>query len=122
MSTAIADTPRPSKPIPLRAIFILNGLMMFLPFVFYIVFKTQNIELEGVDPTRFLYTGAGYIVTFALLVTCILKRWLWGLRLVIGLNVIVALPAKAYIGILISVLSLSLSFHPKVRAYFDRPG
>lgn len=35
------------KPILLRIIFILNALMMILPFVFYYVFTTNDISIGG---------------------------------------------------------------------------
>ena len=38
------------KPIQLRIIFILNALMMFLPFIFYYVFTTKDISIEGFKP------------------------------------------------------------------------
>ena len=35
------------KPYQLRIIFILNALMMFLPFIFYYVITTKGIKIRG---------------------------------------------------------------------------
>ena len=106
------------KPIPLRIIFILNALMMFLPFVFYYVFTTKEISIDGLDPMYMVYTGIAYIISFALLVFFILKRNFIGFRIMFFINILIALPAKAYIGILIAIISIAISFTPKVKAYF----
>jgi len=108
-----------NKPIPLRIIFLLNALMMILPFVFYYVFTTQNITVGDLDPMYMVYTGVAYILSFAVLVFFLLKRNLWGARLTFILNTLIAIPAGAYIGILVAIVSLTLSFfNKKVLAYF----
>ena len=106
------------KPIPLRIIFILNALMMILPFIFYTVFTLKEIEIGGLDPIFMLYTGFAYIASFALLVFSILKKNLTLLRIVIGVNLLIALPAKAYIGILVAIISILLTMNKRVVAYF----
>lgn len=106
------------KPIQLRVIFILNALMMVLPFVFYAVFTTQNISIEGLDPMWMVYTSFGYIATFALLVTTILKKKMLLFRLMFIVNILIAFPAGAFIGMLFAVISMALSFNKKVKAYF----
>lgn len=108
-----------SKPITLRIIFILNALMMILPFVFYYVFTSRGIEIEGLNPAYMIYTGVAYIMSFGLLVFSILKKKLFGLRMVIMFNVLIALPTKAYIGIGVALLSMLLSFSGKVQQYFS---
>lgn len=118
MTTQTSSIGSLNKPIPLRIIFILNAIMMVLPFVFYFVITSNNISIGDLDPNLMLYTGMGYIVSFGLLVFFILSRKLWGVQAVIGLNVLIALPAKAYIGILVALISFGLSFHKKVKAYF----
>ena len=111
-------TTLPGKPITLRVIFILNALMMFLPFVFYYVFTTKGIQIDGLDPMFMIYTGIAYIVSFGAMVASILKRNYMAIRIVIGINVLIALPAKAYLGILVAIISFALTFNRKVKEYF----
>ena len=106
------------KPILLRVIFILNALMMILPFVFYYVFTTKGVSIDNLDPMYMVYTGIAYIVSFALLVNFILKKNMTGIRVIFILNVLIALPAKAYLGILIAFISMGLSFTKPVKEYF----
>lgn len=108
----------PKKPIPLRITFILNALMMVLPFVFYGVFTSQNIQVGTLDPQWFLYTGAAYIASFAFLVSFILKRNFIGFRAMFFVNFVIAIPAGAYIGMVIALVSFGLSFNQKIKAYF----
>jgi len=110
------------KPFQLRIIFILNALMMFLPFVFYYVFKAKNISIEGLDPMWMIYTGVAYIASFGVLATSILKRNRTLFRIMFGINVLIALPAGAYIGIGIAVISVLISFNKKVKAFFASTG
>ena len=106
------------KPIPLRIIFILNALMMVMPFIFYYVFTTNDIKVGELNPTWMLYTGLAYILSFALLVFCILNKNLLGLRIIAIINILIAIPVGAYIGILIAIVTLILSFNKKVTSYF----
>ena len=109
----------PGKPIPLRVIFILNALMMILPFIFYYVITSKGIEIGGIDPNYMIYTGIAYIGSFAILVYFILNRNIVGLRIMFLINILIALPAKALIGIGVAIISLVISFlNKKVKAYF----
>ncbi len=110
------------KPILLRVIFILNALMMILPFVFYYVFTTKDIYIGGLEPIYMVYTGIAYIVSFALLVNFILKRNIMGARIMFVVNILIALPASAYIGILVAIISMGLSFSEPVKEYFAITG
>lgn len=113
-------TNRVNKPIPLRIIFFLNALMMVLPFVFYYVFTTKNITVGDLDPIYMIYTGIAYILSFVILVFFLVKRKLWGARVIFILNILIALPAGAYIGIMVALISLALSFfNKKVLDYFN---
>ena len=106
------------KPIQLRAIFIMNGLMMILPFVFYMVFTTKNISIDGLENIHMVYTGISYIISFIFLVLSILKRKINALRAMLVINILIAFPADAYIGMLFALISMGLSFSKKVKAYF----
>jgi len=107
------------KPIPLRVIFILNALMMFLPFGFYAFFTSNDISIEGLNPMYMVYTGLGYIASFVILVGSILKKKIGLLRIVLLINILIALPAKAYIGIIVAIISILISFTKKVKTYFN---
>lgn len=107
------------KPILLRAIFIMNGLLMFLPFFFYYAITSKILDVGGeLDPMWMIYTGIAYIALFATLVFCILKRNIMGVRAVLIITLLASLPASAYIGIVVSLISLALSFTAQVKAYF----
>lgn len=113
------STQLPPKPIPLRVVFILNALMMFLPFIFYYVITSKEITIGGLDPQIMIYTGIAYIISFIPLVYFIVKRNVIGFRIMFIVNVIIALPAKAYIGILVAIVSTLISFfNKKVKEYF----
>ena len=107
-----------NKPIPLRVIFILNAIMMVLPFVFYAVITTKGIEIGGIKPISMVYTGLAYIASFGALVFFILKRNIWAVRAMFVINILIALPTSAYIGIVVAIVSMAVSFHGKVRAWF----
>ncbi|RNC84489.1 MAG: hypothetical protein ED557_05780 [Balneola sp.] len=107
-----------NKPKQLRAIFILNALMIALPFLFYLVFTTQDIIIGTLDPIWMVYTGIGYIISFAMLVATILNRKIILMRLVFALNILISIPVGAYIGILVAVISFALSYHKNVKAFF----
>lgn len=108
------------KPIPLRVIFLLNALMTILPFIFYWVFTSNDITVGDLDPMWMIYTGIAYIISFIFLVYYLKSRKLLGARVVFGFNILIAIPAGAYIGIAIALISLSLSFfNQKVLTYFQ---
>ena len=108
------------KPRSLRVIFGLNAVMMVLPLVFYAVVTARNIDLGGLNPTLMLYTAAAYTLSFAVLVFCIRSRNGLGVRAVILLNVVIALPAKAYIGIAVAIVSMVLTFRSANKRYFGQ--
>ena len=107
------------KPFVLRMVFIVNALMAVLPFIFYGVVKTKEITVPGIPPAWMLYTGLAYSVSFIFLVTAFLNKKLQHSRFLFLLNIIIALPAKAYIGILVALISLWMAFrNQKFLNYF----
>ena len=110
------------KPIQLRIIFILNALMMVLPFIFYIVITSKDITIGGLDPNWMIYTGLAYIASFILLVIAIFKRNMTVFRAIFILNILIAIPAKAFIGIGFAIISVLISFHKSVKAFFESTG
>lgn len=119
---ATYEAQKVQKPIQLRIIFILNALMMFLPFVFYYVFITNDITIGDLDPMWMVYTGIAYVATFPFLVYFILNRNITGARALFVVNAVIAIPAGAYIGIVFAVISMGLSFTAKVKAFFASTG
>ena len=107
------------KPIQLRIVFILNALMMILPFIFYFIFTTNDIAIDGLNPTWMLYTGIGYIISFIPLAYFIIKRNRIGVLTLFGINILIALPTKAFIGIIVAIISFILTFTKKSRLYFQ---
>lgn len=109
------------KPAPLRAMFIMNAVLMFLPFVFYAVSVSTGRTIAGIPSEQMLYVGAAYIASFALQVFFILRRNLTGLRIMYGVTLLASLPLKAFIGIVVALVATGLSFHKRVRAWFGAP-
>lgn len=115
-----SDTNQIKKPAALRVIFILNGLMCILPFIFYLVFTIQDITVGTLDPIWMVYTGIAYILSFALLIYFMANRKFTGTRIMLFLNILIAVPSGAYIGILVAIISIALSFfNKKVKGYFS---
>ncbi len=107
------------KPIPLRIVFILNLFKIFLAAGLLTYFTINDIQLGDVGPKIILYTLLAYIVTFIGIVRTILTKELKALKAIVFLDLVVSLPASAYAGILISVVSLLLLFfNGKIKEYF----
>lgn len=108
-----------NKPITLRVIFILNAFKIILSLGFYYVFTFTDLAPEGLaDPTKILYTSFAYMVLFGVMVTSILKRSFWGLRLAIILDFLVSIPVVAVVGFVISIVSFGMTFTKSVKKYF----
>lgn len=113
------STIKVQKPIPLRIIFILNALMAVFPFIFYWVFISKNISIGNLNPIWMVYTGIAYFISFVFLVYFLKNRAQLGARIIFILNILIGIPAGAYLGILVALVSLSLSFfNKKVLTYF----
>lgn len=106
------------KPIKLRIIFILNALKILISLGFYLAFTFTEFRVGDIDPSLILYTFIGYVLLFAAMVTSILKRNIWGLRISIFLDFLVSIPAKAFIGFAIAAISIALTFTKTVQLYF----
>lgn len=108
------------KPITLRAIFILNALKAILAFTLYFVFTNKAGHEPIIDPQIILYTASAYVVLFGFMVRAILTKNLIALRLLLIIDFIVSIPAKAYIGFAVAIISLGLSFTNTVKRYFQQ--
>ncbi len=106
------------KPISLRVIVILNLLKIFLAFGIYTVITVKGI-VAGINPDWILYTACGYVATFSIIVFSILKKNIVLFRLIIIADIIISIPAKAIIGISISVVSVIISLNKKIQNYFS---
>ena len=115
-----------TKPLLLRVIFILNALKILLTLGFFVAFKFYAFEagsLRGDSAANLmLLTGLGYALTFAAIVASILNRNLTGMRAAIIADFAVSIPATAFIGFAIAVVSMALTFTRPVRAYFAYRG
>jgi hypothetical protein len=108
------------KPIPLRIVFILNLFKIFLAAGLYYYFSTNEVSLGSVGPQIILYTLFAYMTLFIGIIYTITKKNLTGLKIVVFIDLLVSLPASAFAGILISVISLLLLFfNSKIRTYFS---
>lgn len=106
------------KPVILRVLFILNAILMFLPFVFYYAFTKEELTSKGLEPIHMIYTGIGYIINFAIMVASILNKRIQIFRGIFLLTILISLPLKAYIGIAFGIISILLSFNSKIKLYF----
>ena len=106
------------KPAPVRAIFILNAVKILISFTLFTLFTVKNISLGNVDKSLILYTSLGYVATFATMVFFILRKQVWGVRAVSVIDLLISLPASAFIGIAVAVISFILTYTRKAKAYF----
>ena len=107
------------KPIPLRIVFILNLLKIFLAAGLFYHFSTNDVQLGSVGPQIILYTMFAYIVFFFGIIITITKRNLLALKIIVFLDLLASIPASAFAGLLISTISLLLLFfNGKIKSYF----
>ena len=111
-----------AKPPLLRVIFILNALKIFLALGLLVGFKYFDLKVGSVSGqsavTLIFWTMIGYIATFAAIVVSILKRSIIGLRVAIVVDFLISIPAKAFVGFVVALIGLGLSFTKPVKAYF----
>ena len=107
-----------NKPKTVRTIFISNLFKVFLALGFYYAFQSGQLHIDGVDPTKILYTAFAYAVLFGGMVISILKRNVITLRVCILLDFIISIPTTAVIGFVIAILSMGMSFTKSAKAFF----
>lgn len=85
-------------------------------------FKYFDLQVGSVSGpsavTMIFWTMIGYVVTFAAIVTSILKRSIIGLRAAIVVDLVISIPAKAFVGFAVALIGMGLSFSKPVKAYF----
>lgn len=114
MSTLAISTPSSIKWI--------KGLIIFralLVLVFFAVFTVKGITIGTIGPQIILYTFFAF-AAFAILHFYLLrKRQLMPFRIALVLDLLAALPASAFISIVLSVVILGLTFTKSAKAYFE---
>ena len=114
METSIVNT----KPSSIRTLLIMNGIKAVLPLGFYIAAK--NGLLKGLlEPNLALLTLGMWLVMYALLVFSINRRNMLYTRIVILLDFVAWIPAKAMLGILFGLISLGITFTKSAKQYFS---
>ena len=111
----------PTKPKQLRAIFGIFLFKIALSFTAFIVFTVQNKTIGDVGPQLILYTALGYVATWLMLAYFIVNKNITGMRVVIFIDLLISLPAKAYIALVLGVVAFLLSFHKNVKAWVSKP-
>jgi hypothetical protein len=110
------------KPGMLRAIFIINALLVITGFTFYFVFSARTnagIETLGIPPSTLLTMAIIYLGMFVTIVISILKKMIWGMRIALLTTIVTSIVIiLAPIGIGLAAISLGLSFGKPVVAYF----
>jgi len=104
--------PNMVKALPVMAIF-----KVILSLIFFTVFTLKSGSTAGF-PLIILYTSLAYAALTIPLFFFLHKRNIWAVRATLIVDFLISLPASAYIGFVISLVSLGLTFAPKVRAWF----
>jgi hypothetical protein len=88
-----------------------------------VAFKYGGFVLQGLEgdsaASLMLYTMFGYIAAFAAMVFSILRRNILGLRIAIAVDFLISIPAKAFIGFAVALISMALTFTKPVSEYFS---
>ena len=105
--------PKIVKAIPYLAIF-----KVFLSLVFFAAFTLKTGAAAGF-PMIILYTSLAYAIMLLPIFYFLHKKHIWGLRATLVVDFLVSIPASAFIGFAISLISLGLTFSPKVKNWFS---
>lgn len=108
-----------SKPTSVKAIPIIIIVRAILALVFYIVFTIKDITVGSVGPQLILYTFLAFCVLAVPILYFFNKKQLLPLRIAILVDLLAALPATAFISILLSLIAFGLTFTKSARAYFS---
>ncbi|MEL7534097.1 MAG: hypothetical protein AAFN10_22505 [Bacteroidota bacterium] len=124
MSSLSNSSPRPTnfwvqEAKSVKAMQILVIVRALLALVFYIVFSINDITIGAVGPEIILYTFLGFSLLAIPIFYFIRKRNLLATRISIIVDLLAALPATAFISIVLSVVIFGLSFSKSAKAYFQ---
>lgn len=119
MSTIQSNAPELIvKPTSVKAIPIIIIVRALLALVFYIVFTVQDITVGSVGPQLILYTFLAFCALAVPIFYFYRKRQLVPLRIAILVDLLAALPATAFISIVLSLVAFGLTFTRSARSYF----
>ena len=111
------------KPGMLRAIFILNVLLVIIGFAFYFVISARTNSGQatlGIPPSTLLTMALIYLGSFTVIVASILKKQIWIMRAALMTTIVTSIVIIfAPIGIGLAAISLGLSFGKPVIRYFE---
>ena len=82
------------KPIGLRVTFLLNAFMSILPFIFYYIVTSKNIQLGTLQPIWMVYTGIAYLISFLFFAISLAKRLKIIVFVIPLINILISLPAN----------------------------
>jgi len=120
MSTIQSNAPELSlKPTSVKALPIIIIVKALLALVFFIVFTVQDITVGSVGPQIILYTFLAFCVLAIPIFYFYRKKQLMPLRIAIVVDLLAALPATAFISIVLSLLAFGLTFTRSARSYFN---
>lgn len=102
-----------------KAMQILVIVRALLTLVFFVVFSVKDITIGAVGPQIILYTFLAFTVLAIPIFYFIRKRNLLATRIAIGVDLLAALPATAFISIVLSVVIFGLSFSRSAKDYFQ---
>lgn len=120
--TTSDSTPK-KKPGMLRAVFILNALLVIIGFIFYFVISSRvnaGKATLGIPPSTLLTMALIYLGVFAVVMASILKKQIWIMRGAMLVTIVTSIVIIfAPIGILLAGVALGLSFGKPVVNYFE---
>ena len=105
-----------TRPRPVNAMLVIAVAQVAIALCFavgFTVFKPNSELLTGI-----YMTASAYAVVAVPLIVGILRRNAMLVRVLLVANIVISLPLKAAIGIVLSAISLALSFRATAAAYF----
>ncbi|OHX64290.1 hypothetical protein [Flammeovirga pacifica] len=118
METITLQNPM-KKPVALRIIMVSFLLKVFIAFGLYYAISSGKLEIPNANPEYILYTAGFYIINLIGMIITALNGKLQLFRAIILFDFMVSIPAKAVIGFVMAVYSFGLTFHPKLKEYFE---
>lgn len=104
-------------PKSIRAVFLLTCFKVLLAWTMFGVIS--KIGSDRIDPNLIMYTAAAYTVLAIATFVLIHKHSAIGVRVCIGLAILASIPASAFIGIVLDVAALALTFTKPAKAFFN---
>ncbi|MCP4448998.1 MAG: hypothetical protein GY811_27240 [Myxococcales bacterium] len=102
------------RPKQIKGIFLITVFKIVLTWTFFAVFTAK-----GRDTGIIVYTAAAYMVLAVPTLVFIHKRNALGTRVCIILALLASLPAKAFLGIVLDLVALALSFTGPAKRFWE---